>query len=184
MYIILFLSAVIAVLIFYFFFIYNDLISCRIRVKEAWSQIDVQLKRRVDFIPNLVETVKGYVKHEKTLLENLTKARSALLTAQGPKESASADNMLTSTLKSLFAVAENYPNLKASENFLQLQKELSDTEDKIAYARQFYNKVVMDINTKLEIFPNVLVAQKLGFKKVEFFDIEESERKNIEIKFA
>ena len=163
--------------------LYNGLVTLKMRVKEAWSGIDVQLKRRSDLIPNLVETVKGYAKHEREVFENVTKARSALMTAKGPLETAKADNQLASALKSLFAVAENYPELKASQNFLELQEQLGDTEDKIAYARQFYNTVVMDYNTKIKVFPNVFFALSLGFTEEEFFEAEEGERKKVEVKF-
>ncbi len=167
----------------YLFWLYNSLVRFKTRVEEAWSQIDVQLKRRVDLIPNLVETVKGYAKHEKGLFENVTKARSALLAAKTVKESGEADNMLTGALKSLFAVAENYPELKASENFKGLQSDLTDTEDKIAYARQFYNGNVRDFNITIKSFPNVLLASVLGFKEAEFFEAEAGEREKPTVKF-
>lgn len=147
------------------------------------SQIDVQLKRRADLIPNLVESVKGYVKHEKGVLEEVTKARSALMHADSPHAKAAADNMLTGALKSLFAVAENYPNLRATENFQHLQKELADTEDKVAYSRQFYNNVVMEFNTKIAVFPSVILANMFGFKAEQFFEATEEERKKVEVKF-
>lgn len=153
------------------------------RVKEAWSGIDVQLKRRTDLIPNLVETVKGYAKHEKGVFENVTKARSSLLSAKTPADKGKANTGLTAALKTLFAVAENYPQLKASENFKDLQNQLEDTEDKVAYARQFYNTNVLDYNTKIKVFPNVLLAQNLGFKEEEFFEAEEEERKKVKVKF-
>jgi LemA protein len=167
----------------YLWSLYNNLITLRMRIKEAWSQIDVQLKRRSDLIPNLVESVKGYVKHEKTVLENVTKARAALMQATGPVEKAMADNQLAGALKSLFAVAEAYPQLKANENFLQLQNELTDTEDKVAYSRQFYNTSVAEFNTKIQIFPNVLIANNLGFKEEQFFTATEEEKKKVEVKF-
>lgn len=181
----LFLPIIAFLLIFvlYIWSLYNSLVALRIRIKEAWSQIDVQLKRRADLIPNLVESVKGYAKHEKSVFENVTKARSALLKAKGPLEKAEANNQLAGALKTLFAVAENYPQLKANENFLQLQKELSDTEDKVAYARQFYNTAVTEYNTKIQIFPNVLIANNFGFKSEEFFEAEEEERKKVKVKF-
>ena len=147
----------------FIWFLYNSLVTARIRVKEAWSGIDVQLKRRSSLIPNLVTTVKAYVKHEKEVFENVTKARSAMLSAKGPKEAAGADNMLTGALKTLFAIAENYPQLRAAENFKELQEELSDTETKVAAARQFYNANVMDYNTKIKVFPNVIFASLFGF---------------------
>ena len=163
--------------------LYNGLVTAKVRVEESWSGIDVQLKRRSSLIPNLVEAVKVYAKHEKEVFENVTKARSALLGAKGAKEAAQADNMLSGALKTLFAVAEAYPALRASENFKQLQEELSDTESKIAYARQFYNSNVMDFNTKIRVFPNVLLAGPLGFKPAEFFEAEEGEKKEVGVKF-
>ena len=163
--------------------VYNGLITARNRVKESWSGIDVQLKRRSNLIPNLVESVKGYAKHEKSVFENVTKARSALLGADTAKAAAGADNMLTGALKSLFAVAENYPQLKASENFKELQKELSDTETKIAASRQFYNSNVLDYNTKLQVFPNVIIANTFGFKSEEFFEVEEAAKAPVKVKF-
>lgn len=162
---------------------YNRLVTLRNRVREAWSQIDVQLKRRSSLIPNLVEAVKGYMKHEKTVLNEVTKARTTLMGAKSPHEAADADNMLTGALKSLFAVAENYPNLKASENFKQLQEELSDTETKVAASRQFYNTNVLDLNNSLETIPSAWVGSTLGFKKEEFFKATEEEKEDIEVKF-
>lgn len=164
-------------------FLYNSLIRAKIRVKEAWSGIEVQLKRRSSLIPNLVETVKGYAKHEKSVFENVTKARSALMGAKDPHEAAQADNMLTGALKSLFAVAEAYPALRASENFKELQQELSDTETKIAASRQFYNANVLDYNTKIKVFPNILLAGPLGFKEEIFFEAEEESKKDIKVEF-
>ncbi|OIP97726.1 hypothetical protein COT69_02585 [candidate division WWE3 bacterium CG09_land_8_20_14_0_10_39_24] len=164
-------------------FTYNSLIVAKTRIEESWSGIDVQLKRRADLIPNLVETVKGYAKHEKEVFENVTKARSAMLSAKSLNEKASADNALTGALKSLFALAENYPDLKASDNFKELQDELSDTENKIAYARQFYNSNVLDFNTKLKVFPTVVIANMLKFKETDFFKAEEAEKKEVSVKF-
>lgn len=160
----------------YLFYLYNELVTARVRIKEAWSQIDVQLKRRADLIPNLIETVKGYAKHEKTVFENVTKARAQLLSADSPVEKASANNQLVGALKSLFAVAENYPKLAANENFLQLQRELSDTEDKVSYARQFYNTQVADFNTRIVTFPSMIVAQQMGFHEEEFFKADGENR--------
>lgn len=174
---------VLAVLILWLLATYNGLIALRNRVREAWSQIDVQLKRRSSLIPNLLETVKGYAKHEKTVLEEVTKARTSLMNAKNPHQAAEADNMLTGALKSLFAVAENYPNLRASENFKALQEELSDTETKIAAARQFYNTNVLDLNNTLEQFPSNMVGQWFGFKKEEFFKASEKEQGDIKVKF-
>ena len=163
-------------------FAYNGLVALRNRVREAWSQIDVQLKRRSSLIPNLVEIVKGYAKHEKEVFENVTKARSALLGAKNPGEAASANNMLTGALKSLFAVAEAYPNLRASENFKELQDQIADTEDKVAASRQFYNTNVLDLNNSLEMFPTSLIGSMFGFQKEEFFKAAEDEKKDIEVK--
>ena len=158
--------------------LYNRLISKKLRVDEALSQINVQLKRRSDLIPNLVEVVKGYAKHEKEVFENVTKARSALLSAQTLKDKCDANNQIAQALKSIIAVAEAYPELKASENFKALQEEVTDTEDKVAYSRQFYNTVVMDYNTALKVFPNIIIAPALGFKEAEFFgDVTEAEKK-------
>ena len=147
--------------------IYNALVTLKVRVEEAWSDITVQLKRRADLIPNLVETVKGYASHEKEVFERVTEARSAVVNAtqQGPKETAQAENMFEGALKSLFAVAEAYPDLKANENFLQLQNELVDTEDKVQAARRFYNGGVRDLNTKIEMFPSNIIAGMFNFVK-------------------
>lgn len=175
---------VLIIIIFWLVAVYNGLIRFRNRTREAWSDIDVQLKRRYNLIPNLVETVKGYAKHERELFEKVTEARTRAMQAGSPEDKAKAENALSSTLKSLFAVAENYPELKASENFAKLQDELSDTENKIQAARRFYNGNVRDFNTKIEIFPNNLVAGMLKFQKFEFFEIEEAmERENVEVKF-
>ncbi len=153
--------------------IYNSLIRSRNRVDEAWSDIEVQLKRRYDLIPNLVSTVQGYAKHEKTLFENVTKARSQAMSATGVHDKLEKENVLSSTLRSLFAVAENYPDLKANQNFLGLQNDLTDTENKIQAARRFYNGNVRDFNTKLQVFPTNLLASTLKFTPREFFDIDE-----------
>lgn len=174
---------IIAVIVLYVIFSYNRLIVLRNRIANAWSQIDVQLKRRNDLIPNLVETVKGYAKHEKTLLVDLTKARTAILGAKTLSAKAKADGMLSETLKSLFAVSENYPQLKANENFLQLQEELSGTESKIAYARQFFNDSVLDFNNLLQRFPTNVIGGWLKFTAKEFFKVAESERKNVKVEF-
>ena len=177
------LIAVVVVLAGWLIGVYNGLIRSRNRVDEAWSDIDVQTKRRYDLIPNLVETVKGYASHEKELFENVTKARSQAMQAEGAHDKGVAENMLSQTLKSLFAVAENYPDLKASNNFAKLQDELSDTENKIQAARRFYNGNVRDFNTKIQVFPNNVVAGMLGFKNYEFFEADEAERENVEVKF-
>lgn len=171
------------VIFLFIFFLYNSLVTARQRVREAWSGIEVQLKRRSSLIPNLLETVKGYAKHEKAVFENVTKARSALLGAKDPKAAARADNMLTGALKTLFAIAEAYPNLRASENFKELQQELSDTETKIAASRQFYNANVLDYNTKIKVFPNVIFANLFGFGEEEFFEAEDDAKKDIKVEF-
>ncbi|OGE64575.1 hypothetical protein A3I48_00200 [Candidatus Daviesbacteria bacterium RIFCSPLOWO2_02_FULL_36_7] len=162
---------------------YNGLVTLRNRVREAWSQIDVQLKRRSSLIPNLVETIKGYAKHEKGVFEEVTKARSAMLGAKNPGEKAAANDMLTGALKSLFAVAEAYPALRASENFKQLQDEISDTETKVAASRQFYNTNVLDLNNSLETIPSAWVGNMFGFKKEEFFKASEQEKADIKVQF-
>ncbi len=163
--------------------IYNSMIRKRNRVKNGWHQIDVQLKRRVDLIPNLVETVKGYASHEKDLLKKVTEARSAVMHARGPAENARANNALTDTLKSLFAVVENYPELKANRNFLKLQEELTATENKISFARQFYNDVVMDFNNSIQMFPSNLIAGLFGFRDAEFYSVPDAEREAPKVKF-
>jgi len=171
------------VTVVWFIAVYNGLIKFRNRVDEAWSDIGIQLKRRYDLIPNLINTVKGYAKHEKELMENVTKARTEAMGTQSPKESAEKENMLSDTLKSLFAVSENYPDLKANQNFLELQRELTDTEDKIQASRRFYNGNVRDFNTKLQVFPTNMIAGMLKFNEYDFFEIEEKEKENIEVKF-
>lgn len=176
--------AIIIIALFWLIGVYNGLIKLRNRVKEAWSDIDVQLKRRYDLIPNLMETVKGYMKHEEGVLTKVTEARSQAMSAKGVEAKGKAENMLSETLKSLFAVAENYPDLKASQNFLQLQDEISDTENKIQASRRFYNGQVRDFNTKIQIFPNNLIAGILNFKAENFFAIEnDKERENVQVKF-
>ena len=159
--------------------IYNGLVQSKIRVDEAWSDITVQLKRRYDLIPNLIETVKGYAKHEKTVFENVTKARTDAMKAEGPAQTAKAENAFSETLKSLFAVSENYPDLKANENYKQLQDELVDTEDKIQAARRFYNGSARDLNIKIKTFPNIIFAGPLGFREREFFEVDEAESESI-----
>jgi LemA protein len=182
--VVLIIVAVAVVLGFILVGLYNGLVQGRLRVKEAYSGIDVQLKRRASLIPNLVETVKGYAAHEKDVLENVTRARAMLQQAGTPGQAAEANNMLTSTLRSLFAVAENYPDLKANQNFLELQRELSDIEEKIAYARQFYNGNVLSYNTKTATFPSVIFAGMFGFKPEEFFEAEEEARQDVKVSFA
>jgi len=163
---------------------YNGLVRSRLRVREAWSGIDVQLKRRASLIPNIVETVKGYAAHERETFEAVTEARARLQQAGTPAQAAEANNQLTQTLRSLFAVAEQYPDLKANQNFLDLQRELADTEDKIAYARQFYNTNVLSYNAKIETFPSVILAGMFGFKSSEFFEAEEQAREDVKVSFS
>ncbi|MBN1585586.1 LemA family protein [Candidatus Uhrbacteria bacterium] len=162
---------------------YNGLVTLRNRTDEAWSDIDVQLKRRHDLIPNLVETVKGYARHESETFEKVIRARSSAMGAQGTEAKAQAESALSQTLKSIFALAENYPDLKASQNFLQMQDDLKDTEDKIQAARRFYNANVRDFNTRIQVFPNSLIAAQLKFSKYDFFEIAGPERENIQVKF-
>ena len=164
---------IVAVIVLYVVFIYNSLISLKNKVDNGWHQIETQLQRRYDLIPNLVETVKGYAEHEKELLENVTNQRSQVAMANTVAEKAAADNAISSTLKSLFAVAENYPDLKASQNFRELQVELSNTENKISFARQFYNDTVTDFNTAIEVFPKNIIANALKFSKREYFETDE-----------
>jgi len=175
--------SVAAIAILYIWSVYNGLATGKVRIKEAFSGVDVQLKRRVDLVPNLVETVKGYAKHEKELLQKITEARTSLMKATTPGEKAQSDNILSGALKSLFAVSENYPDLKASQNFLKLQEELSDIEAKIAYARQFYNTNVRDYNATLANFPSGSIGRTFGFKEQEFFETEDNERKPVKIAF-
>jgi LemA protein len=176
--------AVVAILILWLIAAFNGLVRLRTQAQEAWSDIDVQLKRRYDLIPNLVETVKGYALHEKTVLEDVTAARTNAMQATGPAKAA-AENELSQTLKSLFAVAENYPQLKANENFSKLQDELTDTEDKIQAARRFFNGMVRDLNTKIQVFPTNIFAGMFGFTKMEFFgnDMTDAERAPVAVKF-
>lgn len=174
---------VLVLIIIWLIAVYNDLIKGRNRVDEAWSDIDVQLKRRYDLIPNLVESVKAYAGHEKEVFQKVTEARSQAMQAKTIDEKGKAENILSGTLKSLFAVAEAYPDLKASTNFLQLQDELSDTENKIQASRRFYNGNARDFNIKVQVFPNNLVAGILGFKKYEFFQAEEGEKAAPQVKF-
>lgn len=166
---------------------YNSLVTLRVRVEEAWSDISVQLKRRLDLIPNLIETVKGYAKHESGVFQAVTEARANVINAKGVKETAAAENQFEGALKSLFAVAESYPDLKANENFVELQRELVDTEDKIQGARRFYNSGVTSLNTKIQTFPANVVAGMFGFKNRDFFEVEASEQeaanKPVDVKF-
>lgn len=178
---------IIVVVLLFVWATYNGLVKLKIRVDEAWSDIKVQLKRRLDLIPNLVETVKGYATQEKTVFKEVTEARSAVQNASGVKATAAAENVLEGTLKSLFAVAESYPDLKSNQNFLELQQELVDTEDKIQAARRFYNGGVRDLNTKIQVFPNSVFAKALGFKERDFFELDDSEKakaeKPVDVKF-
>lgn len=164
---------------------YNSLVTLKVRVDEAWSDITVQLKRRLDLIPNLVNSVKGYAAHESGVFEKVTEARANALNAQGVKETAAAENQFQGALKSLFAVAEAYPDLKANQNFIQLQDELVDTEDKIQASRRFYNSGVRDLNTKIQVFPNNIFARMLGFTKRDFFEVEDQAtvEKPVEVRF-
>lgn len=172
------------ILVLFFIMTYNSLISLLKQVENAWAQIDVQLKRRADLIPNLVETVKGYAKFEKSVLTDVTNARAALMSARTPKDAAKADNMLSSTLKSIFAVAEAYPTLKANENFKALQEELASTENKVAFARQFYNDMVMKWNTTILQFPTNMVAGMFGLaKEKESFTATQEERQSVKVDF-
>ena len=177
--------ALIALAILWVVGAYNGLVRLRQRVKNGWSQIDVQLKRRYDLIPNLVETCKGYMAHERQTLENVTKARTQAIEVKGGvAEQAQAENFLSQTLRSLFAVSENYPQLKANENMLKLQEELTTTENRISFARQHYNDEVMKLNTRIEIFPQSVIARNFGFKKEEFFETEiPAEREPVKVQF-
>ena len=174
---------IIVLLILYVAMTYNKLVDLRNRVRDQWSQIDVQLQRRFDLIPNLVSTVKGYAKHESETLEKVIEARNSYTTATSPHEKMEANNMLTDTLTKLFAVAESYPDLKANTNFLDLQQELQDTENKIAMARQFYNDTVLTYNNKIEMFPSNLIASMFKFKMEEFFKAEEAAKENVKVEF-
>jgi len=177
------LLAVIILAGFWLYMIYNGLVVLKNRVDEASSDIEVQFKIRYDLIPNLINTVKGYAVHEKELFEKVTEARTRAMGATTPHDKAAAENILSGTLKSLFAVAENYPDLKANQNFLELQRELTDTEDKIQASRRFYNGNVRDFNTKIELFPNNLVAGAMGFTKREFFDMDEAQKEPVKVQF-
>ncbi len=179
----LILLGILALIVLGVIVVYNRLIVLRNRVKNAWAQIDVQLRKRYDLVPNLVETVKGYMKHERQVFKEVTEARSALMRAKTVKDKAKANNQLTAALKTLFAVAENYPNLKANENFKLLQEQLQGIEDKIAYARQYYNDSVLAYNNAIQTFPNNVIANLFGFKKEEFFEAEEEARKAVKVKF-
>lgn len=178
------LIAVIILAVIYIIYAYNRLVSLKNKVDNGWHQIETQLQRRYDLIPNLVETVKGYAKHESELFEKVTGARASFASAGTAAEKASADNMLSGTLKSLFAVAENYPDLKANENFKELQVELTNTENKISFSRQFYNSTVTEFNTAIEQFPKNIIANALGYKARDYFEVDEPEvRKNPKVQF-
>jgi LemA protein len=183
MWVLLLIVVLIIVFILFFLSYYNRIIRYENRIDNAWAQIDVQLKRRADLIPNLMETVRGYMKHERETLENVTKARAAIMSAKTPQESINADNMLTSTLKTLFAVAENYPDLKANQNFLNLQDELTHTEDKIAYSRQHYNDSVLAFNNTIETFPGNIFAGMMGKKEKQMLQIPEASREVPKVAF-
>lgn len=179
------LLIVVVILVIVFIGIYNTLVRLRKRCDNGWSQIDVQLKRRYDLIPNLVETAKGYLKHEREVLENVTKARQQAIDARGVKDQAQAENMLTSTLRSLFAVVENYPDLKANQNMMAVQEELVSTENKISFARQHYNDCVLDFNTKTETIPSNIVASMFNFRQRDFFELEdEGQREAPKVDFS
>ncbi|OPL10490.1 MAG: hypothetical protein AVO34_03950 [Firmicutes bacterium ML8_F2] len=177
--------AIIALLVILFVGIYNRLVTLRQRIKNAWAQIEVQLKRRYDLIPNLVNTVKGYATHERETFEKVTQARNMAIQAKNVNEQAGAENMLSGALKTLFAVAENYPQLKADANFRQLQEELANTEGKIAFSRQFYNDTIMSYNTTIQKFPTVLIAGMFGFHKEEYFNLDEeaAAREAVKVEF-
>ena len=177
------LIAVAVLLLLYVIVTYNALVRLRNRIQNAWAQIDVQLRRRYDLIPNLVETVKGYAKHERDTLEAVTHARANAINAQGPVEQARAENMITGALKSLFAVSEAYPDLKANQNFLALQEELTGTEGRISYARQYYNDAVLRLNTKIQSFPSNLLAGMFGFKEHEYFEADDTSRGPVSVQF-
>ncbi len=177
------LLIVVVVLVLYVISTYNKLVVLRNRVKDQWAQIDVQLKRRFDLIPNLIETVKGYTKHESETLENVIKARNTFLSASTPEEEMKADGELTKAISKLFALTESYPDLKANTNFLELQGELQETEDKIASARQFYNDTVLTYNNKVQMVPSNFIASLFKFKLEAFFEANETERENVKVEF-
>ncbi len=176
-------GAIVVLVILIFIFMYNGLVRTRNRIDNAWSQIDVQLRRRYDLIPNLVETVKGYAAHEREVLESVTQARANAINAQGPAQQAQAENVLEGALKSLFAVSENYPDLKANQNFLNLQEELTSTEDRVAYARQFYNDSVLSYNNKIQSLPTNILAGMFNFEKREYFEAEPEATGPVKVEF-
>ena len=175
--------ALVVLVLLYVVVTYNGLVRLRNRIQNAWAQIDVQLRRRYDLIPNLVETVKGYAAHEKSTFEAVTKARANAISAQGPVDQARAENMITGALKSLFAVSEAYPDLKANQNFLSLQEELTGTEGRISYARQYYNDAVLRMNTKIQSFPSNILAGMFGFKEHEYFEADDTSRGPVSVQF-
>lgn len=177
------LGVIVLVIILWIVVTYNGLVSLRNRVSDAWSQIDVQLKRRFDLIPNLVETVKGYTKHESETLENVIKARNSYVSATLPEDQMKADGELTKAISKLFALTESYPDLKANTNFNNLQTELNETENKIAMSRQFYNDIVMQYNNKVEMVPSNIVASIFKFSRKAFFEAQETEKENVKVKF-
>lgn len=179
----LILLVIVGLVVLYVVFTYNGLVSLRNRVSEAWSDIDVQLKRRYDLIPNLVNTVKGYASHESGVFQKVTEARANAMQAGSTHDKAQAENMLSDTLKSLFAVAEAYPDLKANQNFLELQRELSDTENKIQASRRFYNGNVLELNNKIDMFPSNIIASIFHFVKSEFFEVAEAEKEPVKVQF-
>jgi len=179
----LIVGAVIVLIVLFFAGTFNLLVRSRNRVQNGWYQIDIQLKRRIDLIPNLVETVKGYAAHEREIFEKIAEARALSIGAKGPAEAAKADNQLSATLKTFFAVAENYPDLKANQNFLKLQEELAHSENKIAFARQFYNDVVLDYNNRVQMFPTNIIAGMFKFKPAEFYKISEEEKGVPKVRF-
>jgi LemA protein len=181
--VLLILLGLVVLVVLYGVVLYNGLVRLRNRIEGAWAQIDVQLRRRYDLVPNLVETVKGYATHERETLEAVTQARNAAIGAEGVQDQAKAENMLTGTLKSLFAVSEAYPDLKANQNFLQLQEELTATEGRIAYARQYYNDAVQRYNTRIQQFPAVVVAGPAGFKEREYFEADDTSRGPVTVSF-
>lgn len=177
------IAVIVFLLVIYVIGTYNSLVGLRNKVNDQWSQIDVELKRRFDLIPNLVNTVKGYTKHESETLENVIKARNTYLTAGNREQAMEADGELTNAISKLFALSENYPDLKANENFVDLQSQLKDTEDKISYARKFYNDNALQLNNKIDMFPSNLIANLFKFTKVDFFKAAEAERENVKVEF-
>ena len=183
MLILLIILAIVVLMVIYVIALYNGLVKLRNRIENAWAQIDVQLKRRYDLIPNLVETVKGYAGHERETLEAVIAARNSAVSAEGPQQQAESENMLTGALRQIFALSEAYPDLKANQNFLELQEELSGTEGRIAFARQAYNDSVLRYNTKIQTFPAVVIAGMLRFTEREYFEADDESRGNVQVQF-